>query len=149
MLVKIYIETITTGRFDCCDGKCSCVLEVTQNGQPMSKTHYKRWTNTTIQRLQIRACIMAMEHMTRASEIEIHINAPALVSQFPKRKEETARNADLWNKFISLCGKHKVTMIHEKRNICTRAMRNVLKTTEIEAEQDRQENTTNEEYNAM
>lgn len=139
MLVQIYIEIITTGRFECCDGKYACVLEVEINGQPVSRTHYGAWTDISIQRLQLRACITAMSHITKESEIEIHINAPAIAAAFDnKTKENTGKNADLWNQFRELCEPHLVTICHEKRNICTPALRAELKNREIPAKPDKE-----------
>ncbi len=138
MLVQIYIEIVTTGRFECCDGKYACVLEVQRNGHPVSRTHYGAWTDISIQRLQLRACITAMEHIIKESEVEIHINAPALAAAFEhKTLQNEGKNADLWNRLMSLCEPYLVTVIHEKRNICTPALREELKDRPIPSSPDK------------
>lgn len=138
MLVKIYIEILIAGRFDRCKGKYSCVLEIEHNGIPVSKVHYGAWKEISLQRLQLRACITAMEHMVRESEVEIHINAPSIKSMFTSEKTSfPAKNKDLWKRFMELCEKHLVTIVQEKQNICSEAMRQQLKNMDIEYQEEK------------
>lgn len=128
MIVKIYIETVFAGRFECGKGKCACVLEVDWNGQPVSRTHYGAWKDITIQRLHLRACIIAMKHITKESDIQIYINAPALALEFEKRIQGVkGPNEDLWRELRRLCNPHFVTVTHQKRTICTPALQSKLK----------------------
>lgn len=127
--VDIYIEQIYSGNFKNGEGRFSIVLEIIREGTPITKEHFRGYKGTSKQRLGILACIEALKCMKEACEIQIHIDCPyvsgsiSFLEKWQKEGWENRKNKDLWMKYIELSSKHLVTVVNEKHNQYSPAMK--------------------------
>jgi ribonuclease HI len=148
--VNIYVDIDFKGQPKCGTGTYSIVLEYIMDGEPISREYFGGIENTTKNRTAIKACIVAMDHLTTKCIVNIIINNQFIAQSISegwyktwlkyglKNKKEPAKNIDLWqqlNKYIKL---HEVTISYGATNIYSMDMFFKLQKTAIEYEKDKQ-----------
>lgn len=73
----------------------------------------KAYKNTTNQRMEIKACIIALSSIKNKSDVTIHTDSMYVVGTMTKNWNRKC-NQDLWYKLDKLVNKHNVTFNHVK-----------------------------------
>lgn len=127
--VNIYIDVSFLGPLKCGTGTYNIMLEIIKkDGTPGTKEHYEGFNNTTKNRTSLKACISALDYITKPSKAKLIINNRYIVQAAEEKlyeswlkyqvnaKNEQAKNLDLWQQLAERLIKHEVTFAYEIAN---------------------------------
>lgn len=120
--VDIYIEVTYQGKPSGGSGKYYAVLEtILSNDQIVTRDVIGGLNNTTKNRLYLTACIKSLERLKEACEVVFYARNLYVMeaieqeqiyrwqeSGWLRRDSKPVKNKDLWEKYITLKGKHLV-----------------------------------------
>ena len=78
--------------------------------------YFKKFTNTTSQRMEQLAVAIALESIKESSDIEIYSDSAYVVNTYEQNWKRKA-NLDLWNRIDKAKEKHNVQFIHIKGHV--------------------------------
>jgi len=94
---------------------------IAENERKELSAGYRRTTNN---RMEIMACIVALESLDRCSNVTLYSDSQYVINAMTKgwakkwrrlnwmrNKEENAENPDLWERMLQLCEKHQIHFI--------------------------------------
>lgn len=99
MKVDIFITTKWKGNFAKGKGSYGIILQVEQNGNPITKEHYAGWDNLSIQKLQVRSVTEAIQYITRPCDVVIHTDSFYIVFVIDE-KNTNGKYQELWETFF-------------------------------------------------
>jgi ribonuclease HI len=140
MEVTIYIDVYHTGHLKSGTGSYNIMLEyIDSKGEPNTKEYYEGITGTTKNRTAIKACITALEHMTKTCNIKIVTNSRFVVNAINQNWDKT-KNEDLWQQLLQSMSQHNVTFVYDMTNPYSSYMYTQMKKAKIEFKEDTLEN---------
>lgn len=137
--INVYIDMLYAGALASGSGTCSIVLECRRrDGEIATAEHFARWTDTTRNRLAIRAVIEALSHVTVPCRIRMFINNPLLTTavnegrlimwmenEWKGSRGDEVKNADLFQALLDILQsqEHELVMENVKETSYSRYMR--------------------------
>lgn len=127
--IDIYIDTQWEGNFREGRGSYSIVLEINIKGEDVTKEHFGGFKDTSMHRFSILVVNEALKHVKKPCDITIHIDSLYMlnthkwlgekgIDKLPGRKNE-----DVIRKYAELIKLHEITIVNEKENVYSKAMK--------------------------
>lgn len=147
--VNIFIDIYFQGQLKHGTGTYCIVLEYIKNGTPYTKKYIEGLTNTTSNRTAIKACITALQHLTKQCQVTIIINSKfvynavnqewykAWLKSDTNKKGEPAKNLDLWKRLSEKLSEYWVGIKYEPTNKYSTEMYMEFKKAKINYEEDK------------
>lgn len=136
MEVTIYIDVYHSGHLSKGTGTYNIMLEyIASDGTPRTREYYEGFNHTSKNRTALKACISALEHMTKTCVIKIIINSQFIVNSINQNWDKR-KNADLWQQLLQVMSQHKVNFEYDMTNQYSSYMFMTAKRSEIKYTED-------------
>ena len=147
--VNIYIDVKHTGHLKTGTGTYSIVLEyIKEDGTPRTREIFEGLNRTTKNRTALKACVVALEHLTKICSVKLFINSLYVENTINQKwyekwelenwisKRKPVKNADLWQQLLDHMNKNSIEFQFTESNQYSTYMVTMIKRIEIEYKED-------------